>query len=209
LVLEYAESPSASLSRRLVGMGKLDEARAILVRMDEKAAMRGDDRSRSQIAGSLARLEWFAGNWRLAIDRVALAVELTTLALSRHHRAFTGRLRALAEADLGLVEEARTSATEAMETAEAMGDQEWRALALGVLGRLELALGNVEAAANYLRDPPEELLSRGYRDPAAPLWGDAIEALIAADELERARRYLESYEESAERAESPWGTAVG
>jgi DNA-binding CsgD family transcriptional regulator len=117
-------------------------------------------------------------------------------------------LRALAEADLGLVEEARTSATEALETAEAMGDQEWKALASGVLGRLELALGNVEAAAGYLRDPPEELLSRGYRDPAAPLWGDAIEALIAADELEPARRYLESYEESAERAESPWGKAV-
>src|SRR5262249_3764565 len=120
----------------------------------------------------------------------------------------TGRLRALAEADLGLVEGARTAATEALETAEAMGDQEWKSLALGVLGRVELALGNVDAAAGYLRDPPAELLSRGYRDPAAPRWGDAMEALIAAAELEPARGYLEAYEESAERAESPWGRAV-
>jgi DNA-binding CsgD family transcriptional regulator len=209
LVLEYGESPSASLSRRLAGLGELDKARSILARMDETAAARGDERTRSQIAGNLARLEWFAGNWRLALDHVAVAVELTTGALSRHHGAFTGRLRALAEADLGLVEEARASAAEALETAEAMGDQEWRALALGVLGRLELALGNVEAAVGYLRDPPEELLAKGYRDPTAPLWADAIEALIAADEVERARRYLESLEESAERAESPWGRATG
>ena len=208
LALEYGESPSASLSRRLAGLGKLDEARSILARIDETAAARGDERMRSQVAGNLARLEWFAGNWPVALDRLALAVELTTAALSRHHRAFTGRLRALSEADLGLVEQARASAAEALETAEAMGDQEWRALTLGVLGRLELALGNVEAAAGYLRDLPGDLLSRGYRDPTAPLWADAIEALIAADELEQARRYLESYEENAERAESPWGKAA-
>jgi DNA-binding CsgD family transcriptional regulator len=207
LVLEYGESPSASLSRRLAGLGELDRARAILARMDETAAARGDERTRSQIAGNLARLEWFAGNWQIALDHVAVAMELTTLALSRHHRAFTGRLRALAEADLGLVEQARASAAEALETAEAMGDQEWGALALGVLGRIELSLGNVEAAAGYLRDPPGELLAKGYRDPTAPLWADAIEALIAADEVEQARRYLECYEESAERAETPWGRA--
>jgi DNA-binding CsgD family transcriptional regulator len=208
LALEYGESPSAAMGRRLVGLGKLDEARSILGRMDETAATRGDERTRSQVAGSLARLEWFAGNWQIALERVAMAVELTTAALSRHNRAFTGRLRALAEADLGLVEQARAAAAEAVETAEAIGDQEWKALALGVLGRIELALGNVEAAVGYLREPPGELLSRGYRDPTAPLWADAIEALVAADELEQARRYLESYEENAERAESPWGKAA-
>jgi DNA-binding CsgD family transcriptional regulator len=117
-------------------------------------------------------------------------------------------LRALAEADLGLVEQARASAGEALEEADALGDHEFAALALGVLGRLELAVGNVEAAVGYLRDLPGDLLARGYRDPTVPLWADAIEALIAADELEQARRYLESYEENAERAESPWGRAA-
>jgi DNA-binding CsgD family transcriptional regulator len=208
LALEYGESPSASLGRRLVGLGQLDEARSILLRMDERAAARGDERTRSQIAGSLARVEWFAGNWQIALDRATLAIELSTGALSRHHRAFTGRLRALAEADLGLVEQARASAGEALEEADALGDHEFAALALGVLGRLELAVGNVEAAVGYLRDLPGDLLARGYRDPTVPLWADAIEALIAADELEQARRYLESYEENAERAESPWGRAA-
>jgi DNA-binding CsgD family transcriptional regulator len=208
LALEYGESPSASMGRRLVGLGALDEARSVLGRMDERAAARGDERTRSQVAGSLARVEWFAGNFQSALDRATAAVELSTGALSRHHRAFTGRLRALAEADHGLVAQARASATEALEEADALGDHEFAALALGVLGRLELALGNVEAAVGYLRDLPGDLLSRGYRDPTAPLWADAIEALVAADELDQARRYLESYEENAERAESPWAKAA-
>ena len=208
LVLEYGESPSAALSRRLMGLGELDRARAILEKMGERAAARGDDRSRSQIAGSCARLEWYAGNFPLALDRVELAVELTTRALSRHHKAFTGLLQALAEADLGLVEQARASAAVALATSEAMSDREWNALTLGVLGRLELALGDIEAALGHLRDLPAELLSWGYNDPTAPLWADAIETLIVAGELETARDYLERYEASAHRAASPWAIAA-
>jgi DNA-binding CsgD family transcriptional regulator len=176
--------------------------------MDEKAAARGDDRMRGQIAGGLARLEWFAGNWLLAIDHAARSNELVMLAVSRHHGGFTGRLRALAEADLGLVERARASAAEALATSERMSDREWRALTLGVLGRLELSLGDIEAALSYLRDLPAKLLAWGYNDPSAPLWADAIETLIVAGELEMALDYLERYETSAQRAASPWAVAA-
>ena len=58
---------------------------------------------------------------------------------------------------------------------------------LGVLGRLELALGNLEAAGGYLRDAPGRLLAGGLNDPTQPVWADAIETLIALGELEQAR----------------------
>ena len=75
-----------------------------------------------------------------------------------------------------------------------MADQEWEILSLGALGRLELALGDLEAAGEYLRDLPERLLALGYNDPTAPVWPDAIEVLIGLGELERAECYLERYE---------------
>ena len=69
----------------------------------------------------------------------------------------------------------------------------------GVLGRLELALGNLEAAGGYLRELPARFLAGGVNDPTAPLWADAIETLIALGELEQARAYLEPYEANAQR----------
>ena len=186
LVLEYGESPSVSLSRRLVGFGELDRARAILETLAAKAVARGDEVLRGQIAGSLGRLEWFAGNWQLALEHLDVAYEVQEQTLSRHQGGVDSRLRALTEADIGLVEQARKSAKEALATSEAVSDREWTILTLGVLGRIELAIGNLEAAVSYLRELPGELLSTGYNDPTAPLWGDAIEALISTGELELA-----------------------
>jgi DNA-binding CsgD family transcriptional regulator len=205
LVLGYGESPSVSLSRRLVGFGELDRARAILERARAAAATRGDERFRRQIDGSLGRLEWFAGNWQLALDYINVADDF--FESMRHHRGHTGRLRALAEADLGLDEQARASAAVALAAADEMSDREWTILTLGVLGRLELLLGDVEAALGYMRGLPAQLLSTGYEDPTAPVWADAIEALVAGGELETARTYLEAFEASARRVGSPWGSA--
>jgi DNA-binding CsgD family transcriptional regulator len=206
--LEYNESPSASLARRLVGMGELDRARVILEAVGARATARGDERLRAQVPGSLARIEWFAGNWELALDRAIEAHDSHESMLHQHEVGLTGRLRALTEADLGLVEQARASAMEALATSEAMSDREWTILLLGVLGRLELMLGNVDAALEHVRELPGELLSTGYKDPVAPLWGDAIEILVRGGELEQASVYLVEYELNSRRLGSPWALAV-
>jgi DNA-binding CsgD family transcriptional regulator len=206
LGLAYGESPSVSLSRRLVGLGELGRARALLESVAAKAAARGDDWLPGLVTGSLARLEWYAGNLRLALDHAAAAQELQE-GMSRHGKPNAGRLRALAEADLGLVEQSRASAAEALATSEALADVEWTILTLGGLGRLELALGNVGAAVRYLRDLPRRLRASGLTDPTFPLWADTIEALLAGGELELARDYLEHYEADAERSGSPWAIA--
>ena len=76
LQLQYNESPSVSLSRRLAGQGDLDRARALLDEIGTKAAARGDERLRAQVRAAHARIEWFAGNWQLALDLANEAHEL-------------------------------------------------------------------------------------------------------------------------------------
>jgi ATP/maltotriose-dependent transcriptional regulator MalT len=207
LALEYSESPKISLSRRLVGLGELDRARGILEEFVAGAAARGDERLRAQVMGSLARVEWFAGNLPRALDRIILSQDLHKQIYGEHEVAYTGRLRALAETDLGRVDEARESAAAALAVSEPLSDQEWTALTLGVLGRLELLVGDVEGALRHLRELPGQLLATGYADPTAPLWADAVEALIAGGEFDRARSYLEAYESTAQRADCIWGIA--
>ena len=208
LSLEYHESPRVALSRRLVGLGKLDQARTILEELEEQAATRGKELLRAQIIGSIGRLEWYAGRLERALERVTAAQELGEQMQAVHNFAFTGRLKALALADLGRVDEARVSAEDGLARSEALSDEEWTILILGVLGRLELTLGNLEAAAGYLRDLPERALSQGYTDPTTPFWTDAIETLVGLGERERAREYLEHYEAHAERLSSPWALAA-
>ncbi len=108
------------------------------------------------------------------------------------------------ETDLGLVEEARASAHAGLAQSEAIGNEAFRLLCLGVLGRLELALGDVRVAGGYLRELPGRLLASGMNDPTQPIWADAIETLIALGELEQARVYLEAYEQSSRGSGSPW-----
>ena len=64
-------------------------------------------------------------------------------------------------------------------------------LCLGVLGRLELPLGNVEAAGRYLRGLPGRLLASGMNDPTQPIWPDAIETLIARRGARAGHVYLD------------------
>ena len=60
-------------------------------------------------------------------------------------------MRALLEVDLGLFEQAQASADEALAFARQSGNDLYTVTALGTLGRLELARGHLEAAAEYLR----------------------------------------------------------
>jgi len=144
-------------------------------------------------------LEWLAGRWQQALEHAATAQELTEQTDHPHGRVWMGQVKALLEVDLGLVAEARASAAEGIAHSQKFSFEHWRIMITGVLGRLELALGNLEAAGGYLRELPGELLAGGVRDPTAPIWADAIETLIALGELEQARAYLEPYEAHARR----------
>ena len=119
-----------------------------------------------------------------------------------------GRIKALIECDLGLVEQARASAAEGVAVAQAWSDEYFAISSIAVLGRLELALDNLERAGGYLRELPQRLISLGINDPGSPLWADAIETLTALGELEPALAYLEHYEAHARHSRNPAATAA-
>jgi DNA-binding CsgD family transcriptional regulator len=205
LALEFAESPRISLARVLMRRGEADQARALLEELEAGAEERGDEQTRMFILWYLAMTEWLVGRWQEALDQAAAAHELSGQV--QYLTGFTGRTKALIEADLGLVEQARASAQEGLAHARAYSSEAFVIVIHGVLGRLELALGNLRAAGNRLRDLPGRLLARGLNDPTQPVWADAIETLVALGELDQARVYLEHYEANAQRLRSPWALA--
>ena len=207
LPLEYVESPRAFLARLLMRRGDLDRARAILDELEAQAAARGDEETRILILWQLGSVEWLAGRWARALEHASSAHELGEQTQFFHRLGWAGRIKAVLEADLGLVEEARTSAEEGCEFGATYSLEFFTIFSLGALGRLELALGNLEAAGALLRDLPRRLLVGGVNDPTPHVWADAIETLIWLGELEQARDYLESYELHADRLGSPLARA--
>jgi DNA-binding CsgD family transcriptional regulator len=207
--MEIEESPRYSLARRLARLGEIDEARALFEDIEAKASDRGDEGSRVMTLWPLSMLEWLGGDWQRALALASSAYELTEQTQHPRGRAWVGRAKALIEADLGRVEEARTSAAEGLAFCQESRKEFFALLTLGTLGRLELELGNLEAAGEYLRELPGRLLAGGMNDPAFPLWADGIETLVGLGELQRAREYLEYYELHAERVGSrPAGAAA-
>jgi DNA-binding CsgD family transcriptional regulator/Cdc6-like AAA superfamily ATPase len=204
LPLDYRTSPRLYLARLLMRQGEIDRSRTLAEELEATAAARGDETTRMTILWHLSMVEWLAGRWQRAID---LAAEAQELAEQIMHTGWTGRVKGLVEADLGLVEQARGSAEEGLAHSRAMSVEVHVIIGLGVLGRLELALGNLEAAGDYLRDLPERLLAGGMKDPTQPVWADAIETLIALGELGKACAYLEQYELNAKSLGSPFAVA--
>jgi len=203
VTLEYIGSPRYAYARVLMRLGDLDGARAILETVETEAAARGDETTRVMALWPLSMLEWLAGRWQLGLAHAAAAYELGDQTQHPHGRGWVGRSKAIIEADLGLVEQARASVAEALAYSQAVSNGFFTIVNLSTLGRIELALGNLELAGGHLRALPASLLAAGMGDPAMPVWGDAIETLIALGELELARSYLEQFADNAQRLASP------
>ena len=208
LNLEWLESPRSAYARLLVRQGELERPRAIYEDLGQKAAARGDERSRVLALWMLATVEWLAGRWLVALGHCVAAYELGEQTQVVNERAWVGRMKALVEADLGLVEESRASALEGVAVAEATSNEFFAIASLGALGRLELALGDLEAAGGYLGQLPAQLLAVGFNEPTNPVWADSIETLIALGQQQPASTYLEAYEANAKRFGSPWAVAA-
>jgi ATP/maltotriose-dependent transcriptional regulator MalT len=205
--MESEESPRYAHARLLTRRGEVEQARSLYAELEATALERGDEGSRVMVLWNVTELEWLAGRWDRALELASTAYELTAQTQHARGRAFVGRGKALVEADLGLVDQARVSAEEALAFSEATAKDHYTVLTLGVLGRLELELGNLEAAGGYLRDLPARFLAGGMNDPTLIIWADTIETLVGLGELDQARSYLESYELNGERMESPHARA--
>jgi DNA-binding CsgD family transcriptional regulator len=207
-LLEYPESPIMALGRRLLVLGELDRSRVILAREEERASARGDEGSRVHLLFHLVVLEWYSGRWEHALRYADEAFELAEQLHDDLYRGLALVGKALVEAHLGRVDAARASAEEGLLIGERVGDALVPIWNLGVLGHVELSLGNLEAAARYLRPLPGRLISLGWNDIVDSIWPDTIETLVGLGELEQASTYVRHYEACAERLQSPWALAI-
>jgi DNA-binding CsgD family transcriptional regulator len=205
----FHELPRAALLSWLMCQGRLDEGRELLQGELAKAVAEGKEYKCVGVMWELIELECRAGNWARADE---LATELSELD-QRRGLELQGSIglycRALVDAHLGRADGSRAAAERGVAIAEASGDEEIRMLNVGVLGFVELSVGDFESAARYLRDLPARLTSQGWNVPTVyPVWPDAIEALIALGELEQARDYLAQYRQRAEAFGSTWAHAT-
>ena len=181
---EYLNSPRRALARQQMRLGGVEDARQLLEELTTEATARGDERTRADALWGLTVVEWLAGRWEVALGYANEAAESVAQAQDIHVQGWVGRVKALVEADLGLVEQARASAAEGIAAARAMSDDLFEISSVAVLGRIELMLGNASRAAEILRDLLPRLLALGITDPTTSVWPDTIEALIASDDRE-------------------------
>jgi DNA-binding CsgD family transcriptional regulator len=209
LSLTYTDSPNVVLGLRLMSVDRLDEARELFQAEAAGAEALGDDYTYSSLLVYLTELECRAANFQAA---AAHASECWARSEQRGEQYQGGAAlwaKALADAHLGRVEEARAAAERGMALSTEIGEEVYRVLNRFALGFLELSLGNAAEADAVLRLLPTRLVELGWDEPSVfPVWPNAIEALIGVGEHDVAARYLGMYRERALRCDCPWALAT-
>jgi DNA-binding CsgD family transcriptional regulator len=206
--LQGYDSPTVTLAWWLMCQDRLDEARSRFHDALARTLAAGDQAARQAMLLHLVELECRAGNWIVALR---LADEMVEGA-EQFGMAFQGAAalypRALVDACLGRVEEARAAASEGLASSQASHDEIFEAQNASVLGFIELSLGNAAAADRYLRPVADRLEELGWGEPSVyRVLPNAIEALVAIGELDEARRLLRRLEKQGRAARSRWAEA--
>jgi DNA-binding CsgD family transcriptional regulator len=186
-----------------------DAAREALGRLRLHVRERHEEARLFPVLFHLAELECWAGN--LSAARTwATEVEQVTLRISQPGvQAQSLYIAALVAALLGRVEEARAHACEGLALAEQAADLRVAIRNLKTLGFLDLSLGEPASACVHLARALELSARAGFGDPGFfRLDADAIEALLATGQLDRAQDALTVLESRGERLRRPWALAT-
>jgi DNA-binding CsgD family transcriptional regulator len=169
--------------------GQFDRARSLLYPMRAQFRARGADADLPMLCGHLAWLEAWAGAFAAARSLADEALEAAALAENETMTAMSLADAALVEAHAGRVEACSDLANAAEQAARGTGygiATIWSSAALGLLG---LSLGDAAAAHRALEPLTQFVEQHGLTEPIRAFFlPDAIEALVALDELERAER---------------------
>jgi DNA-binding CsgD family transcriptional regulator len=203
----HFESPGTALGSALTRLDRFDQARAILETARADGLAQGAYPAVGFTARALTELMCRLGDWPAAARYAAEFTELFEQLGLEHISPWPLYVTSLVDAYLGNVEEARAAATRGSALAvEVRDDGYWLMENQGVLGFLELSLGNPKAAADYLRPCARRLYQLRWRDPFGELKPNTIEALILVGELEEAAELLADLEDWCRSVDAP---AVG
>ena len=171
----------------LVRADRFDEGRCLLEQTVQAAREEGDDSSLPVALAYLADLECWAGNWHAAERHAADSWEACEQVGHRAWRTAAFYARALIDAHLGRIDDARAGAGKGLAVATTARDV-WMLMMLhGVLGFAELSAGNLEAAEASLSTAADLADRIGLAEPAT--WrfhANRVEAVIGLGDLDRA-----------------------
>jgi DNA-binding CsgD family transcriptional regulator len=194
---------------QLLWAGRLDASRDVLQRELTRFEDRGQYLVRDELLCYLAEVECRAGNWDVAARHAEEAYEIDVESgrlLGRGHTLFP---KALVEAHRGEADAARSDAEEGLRLCLLNEDLLDASCNGAVLGFLELSLSDPAAAIARLEPVLEFLQAMGAAEPGViPCVPDAIEALVALGELERAGQLLSAHEEHGRTLDRPWALAT-
>jgi DNA-binding CsgD family transcriptional regulator len=164
--------------------------------------------------GALPVALWLAARDAATSDRFAIAVALYEegIRLSRETGQATALCAGLAglacvEARQGHEDACREHAQEALHVTEECGIGFFALWALNAMADLELGLGHVEAAVDWLQRKERLLAQRGIADPDLSPAPELIEALLRLDRALEATPRLVAFEAAATAKGQPWSLA--
>jgi DNA-binding CsgD family transcriptional regulator len=201
----HFESPGATLGAALTRLDRFAEARMLLDRAREDGLAQGAYPAVGFTCHHLTQLLSRLGDWPRAAFHASECAELLDELGLDGISPDPVHAKALVDAHLGNVEAARAGANWCLE----IGDGFDRVRAGGLLGFLELSLGNPATAVEYLRPAIASLRDGGWRDPWTDLKPNAVEALVAVGDLEQAADLLEEVEDWARAMDAPAARAAG
>jgi DNA-binding CsgD family transcriptional regulator len=201
----HFEGPGTVLGSALLRLDRLDQARAILETARADGLAQGAYPAVGFTCRVLTEVTWRLGDWPAAARYAAEFSELFEQLGGEHLSPWPLYATALVDAHLGNVEQARAAATRGVATAlEVEGENGgWVIQNRGVLGFLELSLGNPAAAVGFLRPGARYLHQAGWRDSFGDVKHNAIEALILVGEREEAAELLADLEDWSRSVDAP------
>jgi DNA-binding NarL/FixJ family response regulator len=209
LTLPAFHCPSFWYGMQLYWLDELEHARPIISAELERAQREGELIDSLQILTPLIEVEMRSGNWdlaeRMADEGLGQAIDTGFEYIIRG----LGFQRLQLAVFRGEIEKSRRGLAEQMAEAE-RAKAHWQMLALiSAAGFFELSLGDAREAWRWL-EPALERQDKLGRDISVslPLYSirpNTIETLIALDELDRAERLLESFEQHVAATKRPNG----
>jgi DNA-binding CsgD family transcriptional regulator len=200
--------PRMPLALRRMYQGRLAEARTLFDDLLDEAQQDGDEVAAIAARGRLADVALRAGEWERAAAHAAAVYEHVEQIGLEYDDGIGVYWRALVDAHLGVVDRARAAATLSQELADRAGTANTRVLALGVLGFLDLSLGDARAARERLTPTLEWLTSKHLALATHPMAPYAIESIVAAGDIDGARALIRQFDDEAHALESPWAIAI-
>jgi ATP/maltotriose-dependent transcriptional regulator MalT len=207
---QFQLRPSLLVASVFLFTGRIELAEGLLARTYERVVARGDEGDVAFVLTYLATTKLLSGDPAAAADVAADAMRAATLSGQQIFSAWALAQRAMANATTGDAGAASADAREALAVCERIGWPDGIVQSRWALGFLALSENDPEGAVAVLEPILAKVEELGvFEWPIAGAVPDAVEALLATGESDRAARLADGLAEWGQRFDRPWALALG